>query len=375
MKKSIVKNRRYNFGLKILFYVFIVSVVILGGILNSMSFDSEQAALFADNVLRPLIGDKATIQLEGFGFGIQDNINHFSKHQPTPNSYISTIKIPPPAVSVIKLPPNITPYIDTSTSLSGEGKWDKIDDTDMYTTFIRTDPTRPYSVVNLVFIPMKKFDIAEVAGTKYPGGPNYVPGTGMIPLDIQRSGKLTAAFNGGFKEKDGHYGMYSDDVMYVPLKKSMATFFIYKDGHVEIKSYDGNPLPRNVVGARQNGPFLVFKGKTTKDTSQGVDMWAGTATGGYITWRSGLGITNSGDLIYAVGPSLTPTALADALRLATSVNAIELDINDFWVRFNLFTWNVKDNSYTTQPLIKGLANGGSGFLRGYEKDFFYLYKK
>lgn len=375
MTKSIRKNRKFIFWLRIVSFSVIIIIVILGAGVAFISKNREQSALFADNVLRPLIGDRAVIGLEGFVFNIQDNINRLYKHKPAANNYISDVKTLPSVVSVITPPPNITPYIDLGNPLSGEGKWKKIEGTDLFTTFIRTDSERPYSVVNLVYVPIKKLSIGVVAGTKYPGGPTFTPGPGMVPSDIQQNAKLIAAFNGGFKEKDGHFGMYADKTTYAPLKKGFATLFIYKDGHVELLSYDGSPLSENVIAVRQNGFFLVEDGKTSKTTSLGIDWWAGTATGGYVTWRSGIGITGNGDLIYAVGPSLTPTALADALRLATSKNAMELDINDFWVRFTLFTWNSKNKTYTWSPLTKGLADGGKEFLHGYEKDFFYIYKK
>jgi len=163
--------------------------------------------------------------------------------------------------------------------------------------------------------------------------------------------------------------------MYAPLRKGFATLYLYKDGHIELSTYDGSPFSGSVIAARQNGSLLVEDGKTSKMTSLGIDWWAGTATGGYVTWRSGVGVTKNGDLIYAVGPSLTPTALANALRLGAANNAMELDINDFWVRFTLFTWDSKNKTYTWSPLTKGLADGGKEFLHGYEKDFFYIYKK
>ncbi len=360
---------------KLTVFIFVFSFLFLGSLFFLFSKNSESAALLADNVLRPLIGDKAVISLEGFVFNIQDGIFHLYKTKPSLANYHTLVKTVSASSVTVKPPPNIIPYVDKSNPLDGEGVWKKIEGTNLYTTFIRTDNTRPYSVVNLVFIPMKVYMLGAVAGTKYPGGPTFTPGTGKVPLDIQESGRLIAAFNGGFKEKDGHYGMYSDNITYVPLRKGLATLYIYNNGHLEISAYDGNPIPQDVVTARQNGPFLVLDGKTTAITSMGIDYWAGTATGGYITWRSGVGITPNGDLIYAVGPSLTPTALADALRLAGSVNAMELDINAFWVRFNIFAWDSVKRTYTYFPLVKGLADGGKEFLNGYQKDFFYLYKE
>ena len=368
-----LKNKKFILSIKVILICLILFVFATGIGLIFLARSPKSAALFADNVLRPLIGNSATISLEGIVFNTQDSINHLFKHQPNPTSYITNVKIVK-AVPSYSPPPNILPSVDTGNELSGEGVWEKIAGSDLFTTHIRTDPERLYSVVNLVYIPIKNISIAAVAGTKYPGGTLGKPGLGMIPVNVQKSGNLLAAFNGGFQERDGHYGMYSDGVTYVPLRMGLGTLFIYKNGKVGLSLYDGKPLAPDVLTARQNGPFLVENNITSKITSEGIDLWAGTASGGYVTWRSGIGITKDGDLIYAVGPSLTPTSLADALRLAGSQNAMQLDVNDFWVRFMVYSWNSKNKSYSYSPLIKGLADGGSQFLHGYEKDFFYLYK-
>jgi len=54
---------------------------------------------------------------------------------------------------------------------------------------------------------------------------------------------------------------------------------------------------------------------------------------------------------------------------------MQLDINNFWVRFILYSWNPDTKSYSYLPLTKGLPNAGKQFLTGDEKDFFYLYRK
>ena len=53
---------------------------------------------------------------------------------------------------------------------------------------------------------------------------------------------------------------------------------------------------------------------------------------------------------------------------------MQLDVNDFWVRFMVYQPN-SSGGYSYTPLIKALANGGKQYLNGYEKDFFYVYKK
>ncbi len=368
-------------------------VLLVSGGIFFLLHDPAGAATFTDNVLRPLIGDRAVIRLERVVFSAQDAVKRFEQKPPDTASFAATVKTVPvtfpsvspssepsssptgsasPAAAPLTPATNIQPYVDTAEPLSGEGVWRNISGTNFVTTFIRTDSERPFSVVNLVKIPMNGLSIGTVAGLKHPGGEANLLGPGRVPQSIQDSGQLVAAFNGGFQEKDGHFGMYANGTTYVPLRQYLATLYIYQDGHPALVNYSGT-LPANVVAARQNGLMLVANHQTTSQTTRGVDLWAGTAKGGYVTWRSGLGITDNGDLVYAVGPSLTPTSLANALRLAGSKDAMQLDINEFWVRFMIYSWS--GGHYTWSTLVKDLANGGQAYLSGYDKDFFYIYKK
>ena len=373
------KHKKLSLPFKIFVALLICFILATSVSLIEIAKYPEDAANFADNVLRPLFGSKAVITIEGIVFGVQDKINKAKNSNPITTNYTSNINEAAAntgiSESFILIPPNIKPLVGFSDPLADEGIWKNIEGTSLYTTFVRTDPTRSFSVVNLVFIPSKNVSIGAVAGTKHPGGELKQNGTGIVPTDIQNSGKLIAAFNGGFQEKDGHYGMYANGITYVPMQNGLATVFIYKNGKVAIQKFDSSLMTNDVLVARQNGPLLIDNGQVSNSTSKGIALWAGTSAGDYVTWRSGLGITANGDLIYAVGPSLTPQSLGDALRLAGCTEAMQLDINNFWVRFVIFTWNQNGSFYNYQPLTKSLPNAGKQFLTGDEKDFFYLYTK
>ena len=49
---------------------------------------------------------------------------------------------------------------------------------------------------------------------------------------------------------------------------------------------------------------------------------------------------------------------------------MQLDINAYWVRF--VTFEPHASGYTYQSVLNTLADGGYGYLHGYNKDFFYL---
>ena len=53
-------------------------------------------------------------------------------------------------------------------------------------------------------------------------------------------------------------------------------------------------------------------------------------------WRSGLGVTADGALVYVVGPVLNPLQLADLLVRAGAVRGMQLDINPSWPVFASF---------------------------------------
>lgn len=370
------ENRRRRRLAYIIGGIIVALIVLVGGGLSLIKHNPKLTANFADNVLRPILGDKNVVKLEAALFGVQDKINQASKTTPDSADYslvdAATATIPTDTAHITP-PANLTPLITTGQPLREEGAWVPIAHDYLFSTFLRTDPDRAYSVVNLVYITKSALNIGGVAGTKHPGGAAN-PGPGTVPTTIQQSGRLIAAFNGGFREKDGNYGMFADGITYQPLRPHLPTLMIYKDDHVAINVYDGKALPADVVLARQNGPFLVHDSQIAVDPNAGIDQWAGTAKGGFVTWRSGFGVLPNGDLVFAVGPSLSPTTLAAGLQRAGAVNAIQLDINTYWVRFMLYDWDGK-GSYGWSPLIKGLAGEGPTYLNGNEKDFFYLYKK
>lgn len=241
-------------------------------------------------------------------------------------------------------------------------------------TFIRPDPARPYAFVTIAQIDGRRITIGSVAGTKEPGGPAGNPGPGIIPKDVVENGRLVAAFDGGFQYRDGQYGMIVGDKTYLPLKNDLGTLVGYSDGSFKILNYTGEPLGNGVAFVRQNCPILIENGDISVVSQKSKALWGRTFSSGIYTWRSGLGVTRQGNLLYAVGNNLTPETLANALKSAGATNAIQLDINPNWVRFNIFDL-VSPGQYKTLTLTKALKDESAQYLHGYTKDFFYLYKK
>lgn len=340
----------------------------------------------ADYIARPLIGSRNTVALESLFFGASDTTKQAIAHFVPPSQHVfanDTVQKTTQSSSLTPTPQSIglspIPSLTSLQPFPNEGVWSPIlfdrfqNQTLMAKTIVSPDPQRNYTYVALVKMAMSKLSIAAVAGGAQPGGPIGHPGTGIIPWAVTSRNQLIAAFNGGFQYKDGAYGMTIGKKIYVPLKNNLATLVIYNNGSVNIMNYQGQDLS-NTVATRQNGPMLIENGTITPYTENGMDTWGLTITNSMYTWRSGIGITKNGNLIYAVGPSLIPQTLAKALRAAGAISAMQLDINPPWVRYVLFH-RQGQGTYTYRPLLQNMTNGGYAYLHGYQKDFFYVYIK
>ena len=230
------------------------------------------------------------------------------------------------------------------------------------------------STVTALEMDMSKVQLNEVGGTEEPGGKLGVIGTGVIPASVQSSGSLVAAFGGGFQYRDGEYGMILNGTTYVPLKNNIATLVGYTDGTLKIINYTGQDLGTNVAFVRQNCPIILNNGVVNIVDESNVSVWGRLDTDAIATWRTGVGITANGNLIYAVGNPVTPTLLANALKTAGAVNGMQLDINPYWVRFTLFD-KFSAGTYKPSIIMSGMYNAYHEFLTGYTKDFFYITKK
>jgi len=356
--------------------------VILIGLVLFIKLDTSAVAKLTDDVLRPIIGDANIVRLEKIFFNTSDLVERVTKNEGSVEAPQFEDQGPEENISGGNL--DLTPLQITNgfSPLENEGVWRNRplksfpDKEVMAYTFVRPDKDRSYAVTTIVQMDMSVLHMGSVAGTKQPGTPVGKPGPGVVPKDIVESGKLVAAFDGGFQYKDGAFGMIVGDTTYLPLKNDLATLVGYKDGSLKIIDYTGQDLGNDVEFVRQNCPILIQDGEMSAADPRNKKLWGRLAAGtvDIYTWRSGIGLTKDGNLLFAVGNNLTPTTLAEALREAGAVNAIQLDINPIWVRFNIFE-PAGDGRYDSSTLTKDLQDGSKEYLNGYAKDFFYLYKK
>lgn len=357
--------------------LFLLSII---GAVFFIKFNTSAAADFTDNVLRPILGADNVIFLEKIFFNASDKVQQITFK----NSDIQAPQFGDSSQDNNLQPSglDLTPISTDGSfnSLKNEGVWKEIklssfpNENIIARTFVRPDKDRPYAIVTIAQLDMKKVSLGAVAGIKEPGGKVGNPGPGVVPQEIVNNNRLVAAFDGGFQFRDGEYGMIVDDKTYLPLKNDLGTVVGYKNGVVKIIDYTGQDLGKGIAFVRQNCPILIENGQLGVEDVKNKKLWGRTFTSGIYTWRTGMGITKNGNLLFAVGNSLTPTTLALALKMAGAQNAIQLDINPNWVRFNIFT-SLGNGEYDSKPLTHDLKDGATAYLTGYSKDFFYVYKK
>jgi len=176
------------------------------------------------------------------------------------------------------------------------------------------------------------------SGSGSPGGGPYRYTAAIQPA---QAATLVAAFNGGFKMPDAHGGYYTDGREVVPLVTGAASLVIYFDGSVTVGSWGTTVrMTPSVVSVRQNLVPLVAGGLPTPTAmSPDWQVWGDTCAARSCAltvpgidhqWRSAVGVTADGALVYVTGPALDPPQLARVLVRAGVVRGMELDINPFW---------------------------------------------
>jgi hypothetical protein len=286
-----------------------------------------------------------------------------------------TTALTPSAVQEAWMPGTVVPL----GTIPDEGIWtayiqDQSGATLSYRTFLQPDSERSYGVVGIVAFDLSHVRLHYQLGTLEPVVAGGSPGTGQIPGPDRLPGTLLAAFNGGFKTVHGHFGVFMDGKVLIPPIDGVGTIAIYKDGSIRIGEWgvDLNYSPDMIV-YRQNCPLMIHNGAINPLVfNNSVNDWGGTIGGNIVTFRSGIGISQGGEtLYYFAGNSLTMPALAKAMQDAGAYQAMQLDINNYYVYFTKF--ELQDNQLTAVPLLpKEMIDNISRFLDTYSHDFFYV---
>jgi len=286
----------------------------------------------------------------------------YSHHQPKIGGALApgTIHQPkspgstPVAASVPHLPvPNpIVPF--ASPPVAGEGQWSPVGRLvkgvpAVYETMLRPSAIHTSYVVGVAWMDTKLLRATLYSGSQIPGGGPYGH---TAPITASDSTSLVAAFNAGFLMSDANGGYYTENKTVVPLRTGAASFVVYKDGSSTVGQWGRDvSMGPDVVSVRQNLDLLVDNGKVVPGAyNPAPGQWGKTLGGNLYVWRSGVGVTADGALVYVGGPGLDIVDLANILVRAGAVRAMEMDINTDWVNYS-----------TYQPATPtGLATGANG---------------
>ncbi len=220
--------------------------------------------------------------------------------------------------------------------LPGEGQWRVLASVNgypaIYGTYLRPDSVHTSYVAGIASMDQRLLKFQLRPGAEDPGGTGwgYSP---YLPAN-SRSG-LLATFNGGFKLDSAGGGFYLNGRSKGVLTNGAASLVYYKNGGVAIGAWGQTvSMNANVAGVRQNLKLIVSNGAVPASVDQNVQgQWGATLGGGYYVWRSGIGITRDGRIVWVYGPALSVRSLANLLQRAGAVQAMQMDINPAWMSY------------------------------------------
>jgi hypothetical protein len=257
--------------------------------------------------------------------------------------------------------------------LPGEGRWRVLyhvrHGTAIFGTYLRPDRTHTSYVAAVVSMNQRLLRFELRPGAEDPGPGSY-GGAQAVIAPGTRSG-LAATFNGGFKMAAAGGGFYLNGSYRGALRPGAASMVYYRDGHLAIGSW-GHQLgmTREVVGIRQNLRLIVENGQIPAAVDQNVvSTWGATLGGGYYVWRSGVGITREGRVVFVYGPALDVRTLAGLLRRAGSVEAMQLDINPDWTNFMYYRPGRTPANPVPASLLPGQVQPAGRYYAQASRDF------
>ena len=245
----------------------------------------------------------------------------------------------------------------------------------VYVTALRPDPVHTSLATGVAWMDTTLLRSVLFAGRQLPGGTwvNEAP----IPLAARPS--LVSAFNSGFQLPGSRGGYYAEGRTVRPLVPGAASFVIDTEGHPTVGAWgrDARMSPA-VASVRQNLSLIVDHGEPVAGLETNANgSWGATVGNRVLVWRSGVGETANGALVYAAGNGLSAPSLARVLVAAGAVRAMELDINSTWTRF--FSYDSPDPAQPAAvagtKLVPDMRSSPLLYLEGETRDFFAFFAR
>jgi hypothetical protein len=263
-------------------------------------------------------------------------------------------------------------------ALPGEGQW-TIEATArdgapaIAVARLRPDMAHRTVTASLAWMDPSAVRFSLIAGTKQPAGHAGASGA-EVPPSLQSA--LLAAFNLGFKMGDTPGGALEEGLSAGALQAGLATIVVHTDGTATVGEWGRDvTLGPDVVAVRQNLHLIVDGGQVVPGLVDDPARQWGKLSWLLPAWRSGVGVDASGHLIYAGGNQLTLDALAQALHQAGAVRAMELDMHNHMVTYNLFSPAVGGGTPVGHKLSPDMTESPQRYLSPDQRDFVAVYSR
>ncbi|MEY9967964.1 hypothetical protein ABIA33_006044 [Streptacidiphilus sp. MAP12-16] len=291
-----------------------------------------------------------------------------------------TIALRPPgaatAPTAATLPPRLVS--PAGAALPGEGTWQVLGKVRgapaVLGAYLRPDAAHTSYVAAVVSMDPRllRFEL-------HPGEVDPGPAAWGVPTSIPAGSRqgLMATFNGGFKVNEAGGGFYLHGVTKGTLKPSAASLVFYQDGHVAVGAWGPDlGMTPQVVGVRQNLRLIVDHSVVPAGVDTNIESgWGLTIGGKYFVWRSGIGVTGDGRVVFVYGPALSVRTLADLLQRAGCVQAMQLDINPAWMSFMYYRAAPDPANPTPLKLLASQQRPADRYYTPTSRDFTAVFAK
>jgi hypothetical protein len=242
----------------------------------------------------------------------------------------------------IALAPPVNIVSPAKSALPGEGVWHVAGRTTangiptMYEAFVRPDAVHTSYVVGVVWMDTNLLTAQLYSGSMIPGGGPFWQ---QAPISAKRSKTLVGAFNGGFLVQNSGGGYFTDGRTYKKLRTGAASVVIFKNGRMTVAKWGRDVVMTNqIASVRQNLDLIVDNSQMVRGLRNPKSTkWGDVVNPNDDVWRSGLGITKSGALVYVGGPSLSLSDLANVMLRAGVEEGMELAYGLDFVQLSTFT--------------------------------------
>ncbi len=370
------RRRRIVAGIAVILAACLIWLAVsLGGALTNPALGSSTSARFAE-----------WAREHGAGSIVNWAENEwYSHHKPKvggalPKGTIHKAKTVPttPAVTTVQHLPAPAPIVPiVSPAVSGEGQWSPAGRLvegvpAVYTTVLRPSAIHTSYVVGIAWMDTTLLKATLYSGSLIPGGGPFSHTAPVSPTD---STSLVAAFNAGFLMDAANGGYYTDGKTVDPAPHGGGVLRDLPERESTVGQWGRDvSMSPDVVSVRQNLDLLVDNGQVVPAAYNSSSLrWGATLGGADYVWRSGMGVTANGAIVYVGGPGLNIVDLANILVKAGAVRAMELDINTDWVNYSTYQPATPTGSATAAngtELLSGMTGTpGRYFQPWWARDF------